>query len=693
MPNLIYRVVSACGALGYGYPKESLDEALKGRIDAVISDAGSMDAGPYYLGTGLEYFERSAVKQDFRHMVEAVQKTGAPLILGSSGMAGGDRNLAFMLDVAKEVFAELGVSDAKVAVIGAELDPEIVIKEFRDGALLATGAGPDLSEDALRESVIVGQMGIHPLMTALETGAQYVLAGRSCDIALFASDMIRRGIDPGLAYHVGHVLECGALACDPGSPSDCLVAEIYDDGTALFVAPNPDRRCTAYSIAAHSLYEESHPQLQFYPEGVLVMEKTEFFTRDSRTAGIRNSQFVRQQKPLPWTIKLEGSRRVGARKVSLIYIDPADLPKIPANVLVYGRNGVQTRPVQGDERELGIVIETSATTEAAAVLLASLLTHYLIHYGYPGRKATAGNIAYPLSPNLVSFQRDDGLFGAIVPSGTRDPVFFENYAKVKAAVIQLIETEFPQALADASYTITDADVDHPAILLRTVDRDPIKLAADHAAQIERITQLATPLPASRLNLDAPDAYEWTLYHLLQNERVIKDTMFPIKYFRANGADWVGEGEERARYSEIGIPDYAGSLDDRTLSLIADATPRGVLHDRHRLLDMAVVIRSKDAGINRLTFDLIFNSTETYEAALRSNVFHKDNVAKILGLSPEKVVGSFFVDSCNAIKISIDRPNISASIDERDVFGAQQQSAIERLTIPVYVEALAMASAV
>ena len=151
----------------------------------------------------------------------------------------------------------------------------------------------------------------------------------SCDIALFASDMIRRGIDPGLAYHVGHVLECGALACDPGSPSDCLVAEIYDDGTALFVAPNPDRRCTAYSIAAHSLYEESHPQLQFYPEGVLAMEKTEFFAKDARTAGIRNSQFVRSAKPWPWSIKLEGSRRLGARKVSLIYIDPADLPKIP----------------------------------------------------------------------------------------------------------------------------------------------------------------------------------------------------------------------------------------------------------------------------------------------------------------------------------------------------------------------------
>ena len=104
----------------------------------------------------------------------------------------------------------------------------------------------------------------------------------------------RRSVRP---HHVGHVLECGALACDPGSPSDCLVAEVYDDGTALFVAPNPDRRCTPSSIAAHSLYEESHPQLQFYPEGILVMEKTEFHARDGRTAAIRNSQFKTLMMP------------------------------------------------------------------------------------------------------------------------------------------------------------------------------------------------------------------------------------------------------------------------------------------------------------------------------------------------------------------------------------------------------------
>jgi len=688
MSNLIYRVVSVCGALGYGYPKESLEKALKGRIDAIISDAGSMDAGPYYLGTGEEYFEREAVKADFRHMVDAGKQTGSPVILGSIGMAGGNRNVDWMLSVAKEVFAEQNVTNAKVAVIRSEMDPAVIINEFKNNALRPTGLGPDLTEVSLRESTIVGQMGIHPLITALESGAQYVLAGRACDIALFASDMIRRGIDPGLAYHVGHVLECGALACDPGSPSDCLVAEIYDDGTALFVAPNEERSCTPYSIAAHSLYEESHPQLQFYPEGILDMEKTEFFAKDNKITGIRNSIFVRSEKPWPWSIKLEGARLVGKRKVSLVYIDPSDLPKVPADIFVYGRNGVQVKAIDPKtERELGIIIETKSDNEESAILLASLLTHYLIHFGYPGRKATAGNIAYPMSPNLVSFKREDGNYGAIVPSGTRDPIFFENYAKIKAGVIQLIEEGFPDALAKASYTITDADASHPVVLLRSVDKDQHNLNAMHQKEIDKLFSILKPQAGSLLNLDAPDAYEWTLYHLLQNEQIIKEQMFPIEYFAANGSDWKLEGTDMPKYFDIGIVGYKGNVNDRTLSRIQNIPPAGAPWTNTRLLDLAQVIRSKDAGINRLTIDIVFHTTDMYLSALRSNAFHAENVAALIGLPAERIVGTFYVDTCKAIKISIDRPNISASMDERDVFGAQQQSAIEKLNIPMYADPL------
>lgn len=691
MPNLIYRVVSACGALGCGYPKESLQSALRGRVDAIICDAGSIDAGPYYLGTGTDYFERDAVKADYRHMVEAGRKIGCPVILGSSGMAGGDRNLDRMIDLVKEIFDELAIQDAKVAVIRSEVDPEIVFEEYRAGALRPTGVGPELGEDALRASVIVAQMGVHPLIAALESGAQFILAGRCCDSALFASDMIRRGISAGLAYHAGHILESGALACDPGSPSDCLVAEIYDDGTAIFAAPNPARRCTVQSIAAHSLYQQSHPQLQFYPEGVLATEQTQFFSRDGRSAGIRNSRFVDAGKPWPWSVKLEGSLRLGARKVSLIYIDPADLSKIPADMLVYGRNGVQSTPIGLSQHELGIIVETAAKTPEAAVLLARLLTQYIAHHGFPGRKAAADNLAFPLSPNLVSFTREDGLFGAVVPSGTRNPVFIENTTKIKASAIKSVAEEFPNALTDADFTITEADASNPAILLRTVDRDPAQLAIRHHLEIDRITRVAIPKTTSRLNLDSPDAYGWSLYHLLQNEEVIKNRLFPIAYYSADGANWIERGGDRARYWNIGEVGYRGDLDERTLSLIADHPPLEAPVGSHRLRDMAAVIRSKDAGVNRITFDIIFTSGENYEAALYSNIFSKDNVAKLLEILPRRVIGTYFVDACNAIKISIDRSNISASMDERDVFGTQQQAAIEHMNIPIYAAALAKAS--
>jgi hypothetical protein len=685
--KLIYRVVATCGGLGAGFPQESLQKALLGRIDAVIADAGSMNAGPYYLGSGGQYFERDAVKNDFRKMVEAALHTDAPVILGSCGMAGGDRNLDWMLEVAREVFGELDVCDAKVAVIRSELDPAIVIDELRAGALRPVGTGLFLDEPSLRESTIVGQMGIHPLLTALLSDAKYIFAGRSCGAALFAAGMIRRGIAPGLAYHVGHVLACGALACDPGSPSDCLVAEIYDDGSAVFIPPDENRCCTPYSIAAHSLHGQAHPHLQFYPEGVLAMTRAEFFAVDTRRAGIRKSRFYRTAKPWSLSIKLEGARRAGLCKVSLVQLDPADLHAIPGDILVYGRNGVQESHCVPSEQELGIIVRTRARTAAAADKLASLLMHYLIHYDYPGRKSTAGNIACPLSPNRVSFRYADGSYGAIVPGGTRDRVLLANYVSIRQGVVDLVQREFPEALAEAEYRFVEADAERPVALLRTVDRDADALARRHRAEIERIASVASVGAGSLLDLDATDAYEWTLYHLLQNEDVIRNRLFPVHYYHANGREWSKAGDARADYFDVGEPAGAQNLDDRTLSVIEDAPPSGMPSGTpsgsQRLLDIARVIRSQDAGINRLTFDVLFVSKDAYEAALGSNFFCARNVADELGFEPASVVGTYFVDNCNAIKITVERPIISASLGERDGFGTQQQSVLEQMVIPMF----------
>jgi hypothetical protein len=325
------------------------------------------------------------------------------------------------------------------------------------------------------------------------------------------------------------------------------------------------------------------------------------------------------------------------------------------------------------------------------VLLAEALRAHLCQFSYPGRKGAAGNIAHPLSPYGVSFRRPDGSFGYLIPCGTADPVFFKLLRRIEATVIERIQIESPHAFAYASHTIQTIDAANPLVLVRTIDSDVERLKMRHAADIARVTSQAELRPGSRLNLDAPDAYEWSLFHILQNEQMIRDELFPITHFQANGRVWTQSALQRPAYAEIAEPESNCSVDLASLAVIDDVEPHGTVLGTQHLVDMAAVIRTKNAGVDLLTFDLLFNSAENYEAALVSNVFCRSNLAGTLGLPAERIVGSYFVDACNAIKITIDRPVVAAGPEERDLYGEQQQAALEALSIPIYARALAIPS--
>ena len=46
------KILSPCGILGYGYPRNSFENGLKRKPDLIAVDAGSTDAGPHKLGAG-----------------------------------------------------------------------------------------------------------------------------------------------------------------------------------------------------------------------------------------------------------------------------------------------------------------------------------------------------------------------------------------------------------------------------------------------------------------------------------------------------------------------------------------------------------------------------------------------------------------------------------------------------------------
>lgn len=132
-------------------------------------------------------------------------------------------------------------------------------------------------------------------------------------------------------------------------------------------------------------------------------------------------------------VKLEGASLVGYRTVSIAGVrDPIMIEQIDSviagvkervadnfqelkdyhlHVHCYGKNGVmgelEPTPVPG--HELGLVIEAVGPSQEIADTICSFARSTLLHYGYPGRKSTAGNLAFLYSPSDLSAGRFTGL--------------------------------------------------------------------------------------------------------------------------------------------------------------------------------------------------------------------------------------------------------------------------------------------
>ena len=139
-------------------------------------------------------------------------------------------------------------------------------------------------------------MGVEPIVRALDLGADVILTGRAYDRAVFAALPIRHGFDPGLALHLGKILECAAIATTPGSGSDCMLGVLRRDH--FLVEPlNPERACTVTSVAAHTLYGKTNPYRLPGPGGTLDLTATTFDQHDDRVVRVAGSRFV-PRRPL-----------------------------------------------------------------------------------------------------------------------------------------------------------------------------------------------------------------------------------------------------------------------------------------------------------------------------------------------------------------------------------------------------------
>jgi len=415
------RILSPSAILGYGFPMPSFNRGMDLKPDVIAIDAGSTDPGPYYLGAGISFTDRSAVKRDLEIILEAARKKNIPVLIGSAGGSGALPHLNWCEEIIAEIAAEKNLH-FKMAVITADIDKDIVCRALEEGRITPLGPiAQAVREDIEASTYIVGQMGITSLVKALVAGADVVLAGRCYDPAVFAALPALRGFDLGPAIHLGKILECAAIAAVPGSGSDCMFGCLYQDH--FIVEPlSSERRCTVTSVAAHTLYEKSDPVVLPGPDGSLNLKNTKFEQIDDRRVKVSGSRFLKDPEP---TVKLEGAKRVGLRTISIAGArDPVfleNLDQILAGVKkrvadnfsamtdkkyrlmfnVYGRDGVMgsREPRRRMGHEIGIVIEVVAPTQDMANTICGFARSTMLHYGFPGRLCTAGNLAFPYSPS------------------------------------------------------------------------------------------------------------------------------------------------------------------------------------------------------------------------------------------------------------------------------------------------------
>ena len=307
------RVLSVCGNLGYGFPEASLENGVARDPHFMGADNGSTDAGPYYLGSGDQLTKREQILRDLGFSLAAARRKKIPYVIGSAGTAGGDPHVDSVLDAMRELARRDG-HRFRLAVIRSEMDKAFLKRAVREGRTRPLGKLPELTEEMVDESVrVVGQMGLDPFIRALEGGAEVVLAGRSCDTAIYAACAAVRGFDLGLAFHMAKIIECGAQCALPIGANDCILGTLREDHFEL-EPMNEGMRVTPGSVAAHMMYEQPDPYLFHEPEGTIDLGDSAFERIGERRVRVSGSRFTPAPKP---TIKLEGARLRGYRAIAV----------------------------------------------------------------------------------------------------------------------------------------------------------------------------------------------------------------------------------------------------------------------------------------------------------------------------------------------------------------------------------------
>jgi len=416
------RFLGASGQLGYGIPTPAFEAGLARKPDLIGCDMGSIDIGPYYLGSGQLATSRQSTRRDLKKVLLGARRLNIPLVIGSAGSAGARPHLETTLDLIREIARENQLR-FRLAYIPGDVPKEVLQRAIDQKRVVGIDGMPALTtEELMLTTNLVGQMGMTEFQEAYALDIDVLIAGRACDTAIFSALAVMLGFPTGLSVHMAKIIECASLCCTPGG-RDSILAELHADHF-LLESMAPQRKALPISVAAHSLYEQNDPYTIIEPEGRAELHDAVYEQVGERTTRISGARWVPAAKH---TLKMEGARKVGERAILLCgAADPRfieqhqsileDVKEIVRELVcedspedytlhwhVYGVDGVTDRAADSPlPAEVCLLIECIAPTPERATEVVKTMKQYLLHYGYTGRLSTGGNVAFPFTPPEIS---------------------------------------------------------------------------------------------------------------------------------------------------------------------------------------------------------------------------------------------------------------------------------------------------
>lgn len=101
-----------------------------------------------------------------------------------------------------------------------------------------------------------------------------------------------------------------------------------------------------------------------------------------------------------------------------------------------------------------------------------------------------------------------------------------------------------------------------------------------------------------------------------------------------------------------------------------------------LSSLAKTIRSKNAGVDKITFDVTFTRQEDYDLVRRTGVLSREAVCRLYGLPESRLCDHVTFDPAMAIKFTIYREQPSGSVGDPDIFGSQQYGPLLDVPVPI-----------